>query len=95
VWRYEPKLDLFRGLLWRRDGTAIQLLSRRNVKDLSPWFSGRSGRAGDTMRFPSGAAYLPQRFVRWATFSLTETDGSGNRPRFFAGAQSDPRPIAD
>jgi ATP-dependent DNA ligase len=37
AWRYEPKLDGFRGLLWRRDGTAIQLLSR-NVKDLSPWF---------------------------------------------------------
>jgi ATP-dependent DNA ligase len=37
VWRYEPKLDGFRGLLWRRAGMASQLLSR-NVKDLSPWF---------------------------------------------------------
>src|SRR5213079_3103227 len=37
AWRYEPKLDGFRGLLWRRAGMAIQLLSR-NVKDLSPWF---------------------------------------------------------
>ena len=37
VWRYEPKLDGFRALLWRRAGPAIQLLSR-NVKDLSPWF---------------------------------------------------------
>jgi ATP-dependent DNA ligase len=37
VWRYEPKLDGFRGLLWRTSGTAFQLLSR-NVKDLSPWF---------------------------------------------------------
>src|SRR4030088_842171 len=25
---------------------------------------------------------------------VTETDGSANRPRFFAGAQSDPRSIA-
>jgi ATP-dependent DNA ligase len=35
-WRYEPKLDGFRGLLWRR-GDAVQLLSR-NLKDLKPWF---------------------------------------------------------
>jgi len=35
-WRYEPKLDDFRGLLWHTAGTAIQLLSR-NVIDLSPW----------------------------------------------------------
>lgn len=36
-WRYEPKLDGFRGLLWHGDGAAAQLLSR-NVKDLSAWF---------------------------------------------------------
>jgi ATP-dependent DNA ligase len=36
-WRYEPKLDGFRGLLWRTNGGAVQLLSR-NVKDLSPGF---------------------------------------------------------
>jgi len=36
-WRYEPKFDGFRGLLWRTDRTVIQLLSR-NVKALSPWF---------------------------------------------------------
>jgi ATP-dependent DNA ligase len=36
-WRYEPKLDGFRGLLWYGDGATPQLLSR-NVKDLSAWF---------------------------------------------------------
>jgi ATP-dependent DNA ligase len=36
-WRYEPKIDGFRGLLWHTGGTVIQLLSR-NVKELSPWF---------------------------------------------------------
>ena len=36
-WRYEPKLDGFRGLLWHGDGATVQLLSR-NVKDLSAWF---------------------------------------------------------
>jgi ATP-dependent DNA ligase len=36
-WRYEPKLDGFRGLLWRRGGGHAQLLSR-NARDLSPWF---------------------------------------------------------
>jgi ATP-dependent DNA ligase len=36
-WRYEPKLDGFRGLLWRRGSGQGQLLSR-NARDLSPWF---------------------------------------------------------
>src|SRR5215470_4335582 len=36
-WRYEPKLDGFRGLLWRRTETVVELLSR-NMRDLSPWF---------------------------------------------------------
>ena len=36
-WRYEPKLDGFRGLLWHGDGPTAELLSR-NVKDLSAWF---------------------------------------------------------
>ena len=36
-WRYEPKLDGFRGLLWHGDGATAELLSR-NVKDLSAWF---------------------------------------------------------
>ena len=35
-WAYEPKLDGFRGLLWRRDGAA-RLLSRSG-RDLGPWF---------------------------------------------------------
>jgi bifunctional non-homologous end joining protein LigD len=35
-WRYEPKLDGFRGLLWRRSATTVQLLSR-NARDLAPW----------------------------------------------------------
>jgi ATP-dependent DNA ligase len=35
-WAYEPKMDGFRGLLWRRDG-AVQLLSRSG-RDLGPWF---------------------------------------------------------
>jgi ATP-dependent DNA ligase len=35
-WAYEPKMDGFRGLLWRRDG-ATQLLSRSG-RDLGPWF---------------------------------------------------------
>jgi hypothetical protein len=34
-WRYEPKFDGFRGLLWRRSETSVQLLSR-NMKDLRP-----------------------------------------------------------
>ena len=37
TWRYEPKLDGFRGLLWHRTGSAVQLLSR-NGRDLAPWF---------------------------------------------------------
>src|SRR5713101_7481140 len=36
-WVYEPKLDGFRGLLWRRSGAVAQLLSR-NGRDLGPWF---------------------------------------------------------
>jgi hypothetical protein len=36
-WRYEPKLDGFRGLLWRRTETGVDLVSR-NMRDLSPWF---------------------------------------------------------
>jgi ATP-dependent DNA ligase len=36
-WRYEPKLDGFRGLLWHRAGGIVQLLSR-NGRDLGPWF---------------------------------------------------------
>lgn len=36
-WRYEPKLDGFRGLLWRRASGQVQLLSR-NRRDLGPWF---------------------------------------------------------
>jgi ATP-dependent DNA ligase len=36
LWAYEPKMDGFRGLLWRRDG-ALQLLSRSG-RDLGPWF---------------------------------------------------------
>ena len=34
AWRYEPKLDGFRGLLWRSDTGVVRLLSR-NLKDLS------------------------------------------------------------
>jgi ATP-dependent DNA ligase len=37
VWRYEPKLDGFRGLLWRHASAMVQLLSR-NGRDLGPWF---------------------------------------------------------
>jgi ATP-dependent DNA ligase len=37
LWRYEPKLDGFRGLLWRRTESLAQLVSR-NGRDLSPWF---------------------------------------------------------
>src|SRR5215207_3897772 len=36
-WRYEPKLDGFRGLLWRRAGGQVQLLSR-NARDVGAWF---------------------------------------------------------
>src|ERR1051326_1981699 len=36
-WRYEPKLDGFRGLLCRSAHGAVHLLSR-NMRDLSPWF---------------------------------------------------------
>src|ERR1051326_7461037 len=34
LWRYEPKLDGFRGLLWRAPSGSVHLLSR-NLKDLS------------------------------------------------------------
>lgn len=37
LWRYEPKLDGFRGLLWPRAGSQVQLMSR-NSRDLGPWF---------------------------------------------------------
>src|SRR5262245_28076992 len=36
-WRYEPKLDGFRGLLWHRSSGQTQLLSR-NTRDLGQWF---------------------------------------------------------
>jgi ATP-dependent DNA ligase len=36
-WRYEPKLDGFRGLLWHRSAGQAQLLSR-NARDLGQWF---------------------------------------------------------
>src|SRR5207245_6792801 len=36
-WRYEPKLDGFRGLLWRSNTGATRVLSR-NLKDLSVSF---------------------------------------------------------
>ena len=36
-WAYEPKMDGFRGQLWRRGGTMAQLLSRSG-RDLGPWF---------------------------------------------------------
>src|SRR5205814_3794185 len=37
LWRYEPKLDGFRGLLWRTPSGSVHLLSR-NLKDLSHAF---------------------------------------------------------
>src|SRR5947209_4683820 len=37
LWRYEPKLDGFRGLLWHTPSGSIHLLSR-NLKDLSHAF---------------------------------------------------------
>ena len=36
-WAYEPKMDGFRGQLWRRDGVVAQLFSRSG-RDLGPWF---------------------------------------------------------
>jgi ATP-dependent DNA ligase len=36
-WRYEPKLDGFRGLLWHSTSGSVQLLSR-NLKDLGAAF---------------------------------------------------------
>ena len=36
-WRYEPKLDGFRGLLWHTTSGSVQLLSR-NLKDLGAAF---------------------------------------------------------
>lgn len=36
-WRYEPKLDGFRGLLWHRSAGQAPLLSR-NARDLGQWF---------------------------------------------------------
>jgi ATP-dependent DNA ligase len=37
AWRYEPKLDGFRGLLWHRTGKSVQPLSRHG-RDPGPWF---------------------------------------------------------
>jgi ATP-dependent DNA ligase len=37
AWRYEPKLDGFRGLLSRTNDEHVRLLSR-NGRDLAPWF---------------------------------------------------------
>ena len=37
MWRYEPKLDGFRGLLWHRSASRVELLSRTS-RDLGPWF---------------------------------------------------------
>jgi ATP-dependent DNA ligase len=37
LWRYEPKLDGFRGLLWRASSGSVHLLSK-NLKDLSHAF---------------------------------------------------------
>ena len=37
VWRYEPKLDGFRGLLWHSKAGLVRLLSR-HASDLAPWF---------------------------------------------------------
>jgi ATP-dependent DNA ligase len=37
LWRYEPKLDGFRGMLWHRTEKLVQLVSR-NGRDLAPWF---------------------------------------------------------
>jgi len=36
-WRYEPKLDGFRGLLWRSSDDTVRRLSR-NMRDLTAWF---------------------------------------------------------
>jgi ATP-dependent DNA ligase len=36
-WRYEPKFDGFRGLLWHAQNGHVQVLSR-NLRDLAPWF---------------------------------------------------------
>ena len=47
AWRYEPKLDGFRGLLWRRTPGSIELLSR-NRRDLATWFP-ELVRAGQTL----------------------------------------------
>ena len=46
-WRYEPKLDGFRGLLWRSGTGQVRLLSR-NLKDLSPLLP-ELLRAGDSL----------------------------------------------
>src|SRR4051795_10203281 len=46
-WRHEPKLDGFRGLLWRSETGQVRLLSR-NLKDLSLSFP-ELVRAGDAL----------------------------------------------
>ena len=38
AWRYEPKLDGFRGLLWRAPSGSVHLLSR-DLRDLSHAFN--------------------------------------------------------
>jgi len=46
-WAYEPKLDGFRGQLWRPIDAPVQLLSR-NGRDLAPWFP-ELARAADVL----------------------------------------------
>jgi ATP-dependent DNA ligase len=49
LWRYEPKLDGFRGLLWRAPSGSVHLLSR-NLKDLGHAFP-KLVRAGPLLAF--------------------------------------------
>ena len=49
-WCYEPKLDGFRGVLWRPSAAQIHLMSR-NSRDLGPWFPELVGAAE---RLPRG-----------------------------------------
>jgi ATP-dependent DNA ligase len=80
-WRYEPKLDGFRGLLWRSASGQVRLLSR-NLKDLSPCFP-ELVRAGNS---------LPQDTVLDGEIVIADAEGRADfgalQERLSAGRRS-------
>ena len=79
-WRYEPKLDGFRGLLWRSGTGQVRLLSR-NRKDLSVSFP-EVVRAGDALPLDTvidGEIVIPDDDGHADFGALQERIGVGRR----------------